>query len=150
MENQTPIDYLKSENKTLSSLLVKLNQLKKWNSGLRECLPEEKILTEHSQIVGVDGTSLIVIADSSHWVARFRFFIPELLIKLRNYPGLQNIRAICCKVRPQNYKAGSKKIKRRPLNISIENANMLRETAHKIHDEKLRKILEKIARLAEN
>ncbi len=149
MTKATITTYLNHESKTLGSLLTKLQQLNQWNEWLRACLPHEPTLLLHCQIVGLDKTSLLVIADNPHWVTRFRFFIPELLMQLRQHPPLAEIKAICCKVRPQNYSRAVRKIRRRPPMLSQQNANMLRETATKIKDPKLRKILEKIAEYSE-
>ena len=126
-------------------LLSKLNHLKQWNHSLKACLPEEKSLFQHCQIVGLSGNSLIVIADSAHWVTRLRFYIPELLPKLRTYPGLEKIQSICCKVQPNDFAATPKKIKRPQQKLSTENASILRAAAQKLSDKKLRAILEKIA-----
>lgn len=137
-------NFLKHESNSFSTLLARLSKLKTWNTWLRELLKNETLLTEHCQIVGLDGASLIVIADNSHWVTRFRFFIPQLLIQLRQYPDFKDIRAICCKVRPVHHRA-YKKTKRRPLIISENTAEILQETAKKVKDEKLKKILQRLA-----
>lgn len=145
MTKTTITAYLQHDSKTLSHLLIKFNQLKTWNKWLQECLQQESILLEHCQIVGLDKTSLIVIADNSHWVTRFRFFIPELLIQFREYPDFQNIRAICCKVRPPHY-AAVRKSKRQPLVISTQTAEIVQEAANKIKNERLKEILMQIAK----
>jgi len=137
--------YLHTENNTLGQLLLKLNQLKQWNNWLHNCLPAEKLLTEHCQIVGLDKTSLIVIADNPHWVTRFRFFIPDLLVKLRYYPDLQAIRAICCKVKPPYYPVAARRQTRQRLIISPNTADILQKTAIKIQNEKLKHVLQRMA-----
>ncbi len=136
----TIADYFKNENKTLSQLLVKFRRLLIWNQYLRDCLPDETSLLEHCQIVGMDKTSLIVIADSPHWVMRFRFFIPDLIHQLKKYDDLKEIRAICCKVKPLHY-SSSKKQKRQPLMISEQTIQVIQETAGKIKNSKLKGIL---------
>lgn len=137
---KTIATYLKNENKTLSQLLVKCSRLKTWNQYLKDCLPEENTLLEHCQIVGLDKTSLIVIADNPHWVARFRFFIPDLIQQLKKHEDLEDIRAICCKVKPPHYRP-SRKLKRQPLLISEQTAQIMEETAGKIKNGKLKEIL---------
>lgn len=146
MTQSTITHFLKQESQTLGSLLAKLNQLKQWNACLQECLAEDKALTQHCQIVNLAGTSLIVIADSPHWVTRLRFYIPELLPKLRAHPGLEKIQSICGKTRPADYSLSPKQAAaRHPQKLSLHTAEILRATAQKINDQKLRKILEKIA-----
>jgi len=144
MTKSSVSNYLQHESNTLGTLLVRLNKLKTWNSWLRNALKEEPLLTQHCQIVGLDGTSLIVIADNSHWVTRFRFFIPQLLTQLRQYPDFKNIRAICCKVMPLHHRA-YKKTKRQPLIISEKTAEIMQDTAKKVKDEKLKTILQRLA-----
>ena len=138
-------DYLNPESKSLTNLLSKLKVLRQWNLWLKQCLPEETLLTTHCQIVGLDGTSLIVIANNPHWVTRFRFHIPNLLKKLQQYSELSSIRSICCKVRPAQYPMSVKKNKQAKLCLSVENSKMLKEAALKLQDVKLRAVLEKIA-----
>jgi hypothetical protein len=140
--------FLQHEGNTLHVLLAKLKQLKIWNSWLNECLPEQVLLLEHCRIVGLDGASLIVIADNPHWVTRFRFFIPQLVVALRKYSDLKNIQSICCKVRPPLHFSSVKKPKRTRLIISENTAECLRETANKIQHEKLKNVLESIAKRA--
>ncbi|HSW68810.1 MAG TPA: DciA family protein [Gammaproteobacteria bacterium] len=143
MKKSVITSYLRHESKALGNLLVKYNRLKTWNKCLEECLPEEIFLLKHCQIVGLDKQSLIVIADNPHWLTRFRFFIPELLIQLRGYGDFKEIKAICCKVRPAY--SPMEKIKRRPLIISDLTAEMMKDTASKIKNDRLKKILMRIA-----
>jgi hypothetical protein len=148
MIKSTIANFLQTESKTLGSLLTRLNQLNKWNSILQECLAKEDELINHCQIVNLTGTSLIVIADSPHWITRLRFYIPQLLPKLRNYPGLEKVQAICSKVQPNYTKIKPKKRKpqQRP---TTGTATIIREIANKLPDEKLKLILEKIASQSE-
>lgn len=143
--------FLRQDGKSLGKVLIKLNQLKQWNSWLSDCLTNETILLEHCQIVGISKDALIVIADSAHWVTRFRFHIPDLLVKLRHYPDFGALKAICCKVRPQQYPANIKPQNNaaRRISLSKENAATLQNTANKIQDKRLKAILEKIAQYGE-
>ncbi|MCC2667387.1 MAG: Dna[CI] antecedent, DciA, partial [Gammaproteobacteria bacterium] len=140
--------YFQQESKTLALFLSRLKQIKQWNQWLQESLEEENLLTQHCQLVNiVNETSLIAMADNPHWMTRFRFYIPELLPKLRTYPDFASIKAICCKVRP-NYIPATTSARREPQQkLSARNAQLLRETANKLSDRdiKLKAILEKIA-----
>jgi hypothetical protein len=144
--NHSITQYLQQDSKTLGKLLSRLNQLQQWNAGLKECLAEHQVLSEHCFIVNLAGTSLIVLADNSHWMTRFRFHVPALLLKLRNYSGLENIQSICCKVEPHYVPASSLKNSGPQQKLSVTNANLMHEIAEKITDEKLKIVLEKIAR----
>ncbi len=138
--------YLQEDSHSLGKLLSKLNQLQKWNSWLKECLEENIVLTEHCFIVSLSGNSLIVLADNPHWVTRFRFHIPALLPKLKNYEDFKNIQAICCKVQPNYTPVSSRKNRDPQQKLSKKSVSLLLETAHKVTDEKLRTALEKIAK----
>ncbi len=140
--------YLQPANKTLVSVLSHVRQIQQWNQWLRECLPDEDKLAEHCQLVSRSNRSLIAIADSAHWVTLFRFRIPTLLEKLRAYPGMQDLQAICCKVRPSHSHSSVKKKCGSQKKLSPKNAALMLEAAQKIKDEKLRAALEKIARNA--
>ncbi len=140
--------YFQQDSKTLSVFLSRLKQIKQWNQWLQESLEEENLLTQHCHLVNIEGTSLIAMADNPHWVTRFRFYIPELLPKLRSYPDFASIKAICCKVQP-NYIPATTPARRGPQQtLSARNAKLLHETANKLADtdEKLKVILEKIAK----
>ena len=137
--------YLQEDSKTLGQLLAQLNKLQQWNGWLKECLEEDSQLPQHCFIANLTGTSLIVFADNPHWVTRFRFHIPALLPKLRNYKDFQSIQSICCKVQPLYAPISSLKNRDPQQKLSNKSAALLRETANKITDEKLRTILEKIA-----
>lgn len=137
--------YLQQDHPLLGNVLSKLSQLEQWNSWLKECLPEQnKTLTQHCFIVNRAGASLIVIADNPHWVTRLRFHVPELLVKLKQYPGLETIQAICCKVQP-NYVPVAPSKREPQQKLSPKNAALLRAAASKVKDKKLRMVLEKIA-----
>lgn len=144
MTKRTIANYLQHESKTIGHLIAKFNRLKTWNDWLQDCLPDEGILLQHCQIVGLDKASLIVIADNPHWVTRFRFFIPELLIQLRHYEDFKHIKAICCKTRPPHYRVSQ--LKRKPLIISSQTAEMMKLAADRIKNEKLKNMLMRIAK----
>jgi hypothetical protein len=149
MTKSTLTEFLRADSKSLGSLLTRLNQLKQWNAWLQESLTTDQPLTKHCYIVNLTGNSLIVIADSAHWVTRLRFHIPDLIKKLKRYPGLENIRAICCKTQPAHHTATKKKTAS-PQKLSMNSANILRESAQKIADKKLGDILKKIALNTDN
>lgn len=143
MSKRAITSYLQGDSKTIGNLLARFNRLKIWNERLAKCLPEEALLLSHCHVVGLDKTSLIVVADNPHWVTRFRFFIPDLLIQLRQYDDFKSLQAICCKVRPPHYRPN--KPKRKPLIISDETADILQEAANKVTHGKLKAVLMKMA-----
>jgi hypothetical protein len=140
--------YLQQESKTLTVFLSRLKQIKQWNEWLQESLEKENLVTQHCHLVNiVNETSLIAMADNPHWMTRFRFYIPELLPKLRAYPDFASIKAICCKVQPKYIPTATSARREPQQKLSARNAQLLRETASKLPDKdrKLKAILEKIA-----
>lgn len=136
-------NYLQQDSKALGSIITKVEQLQAWNSYLRNSL-EEETLRDHCQIVSILDSTLIIVADSSAWLTRLRFFLPELLPRLRQYPSLAHIKTISCKVMPISYPK-TKTPTRAILSLSPETSALLQNIASKIQHEALRKSLEKIA-----
>ena len=130
-----------------SPFLLKINQINKWNQALKECLADNLSLAEHCQLANLKGNSLIVIVDNPHWQNRLRFYIPELLSKLKAYRGLENIKSICSKVEPRYSPFSSSVSQKRPAQalISQKTAALLLETANKLKDAKLGEVLKRIA-----
>lgn len=137
--------YLTHQSKSLGNLLGKVSRLKQWNTWLAECLVTDPEVAHHCHIVNYDKASLIIVADNAHWITRFRFHIPELLPKLRGYPELKNVKALCCKVHPNYGKSDLHKKNQEKISISQNSANTLIKAAHEIKDKKISAILEKIA-----
>lgn len=137
-------DYLRQDNKALGKLMAKVSQLQQWNNWLKESLEHDFALSEHCFITSLSGKSLIVFADNPHWVTRFRFHIPALIIKLKKYDDFKTIQSICCKVQP-NYVPVSPKRREPQLKLSKKSARIVKDTAEKISDEKLQASLTKIA-----
>lgn len=94
---------LNSNNDALGSILTRIALLKQWNNLLSICLPDEKNLFQHCQIVRLEQGVLVMIADNAHWATRLRFLTPELIKKLQQYPDFQHIHSIQCKIYPSNF-----------------------------------------------
>ncbi len=144
MANFTIKNYLQQNNSSLSLLLSKLERLKQWNYYLQESVGIDNPLLNHCQIVNLLENKLILMVDSPTWMTRMRFYVPELLAKLQQYDGLKHIKDIQCKVYP-SAALKSKKNKQKPALLSAKTAHEVQETAKKVGDETIRKILEKIA-----
>jgi len=135
---------LKHEGRQLRTLLSKVDELKQLNDQFSRHLDPE--LAKHCQAIKVDRDCLIVLVDNSNWATRLRFYIPDLLPKLKTYLPLQNLKAICSKVRPDYKSVKSQRRIRRPIPLSKQAAEMMLETAKNIKDKELSKVLERIAR----
>ncbi len=145
MNKLTISDYISHNNNTLENVLKKVRILKEWNNILAQCLESDHNIIEHCHVVDLNKNSLIVIADSPHWVTKLRFKIPEILPKIRTYKGLEKVKAICCKSLPYTQNNREKKPLVEPLKISKKTSNTMIEIAKNIKDQKLKSILEKIA-----
>lgn len=135
---------LKHEGKQLNTLFAKLSELKELNYLFSKYLDPE--LAKHCQAIKIDRDCLIVLVDNSNWGTQLRFYIPDLLAKLKTIPSLQNLKAICSKVRPDYKPARFKKQTRIATPLSEESAQMVLDTAKTIKDKKLREVLERIGK----
>jgi hypothetical protein len=137
--------FMHENNHTLGPLLTKLNLLKKWNSYLRESLGSDVIIADHCQIVNLVDNAFIVIADNPLWLTRIRFYVPNLLPLLRAYPGLEKLKAICCKVHPSYVPHKKRKPRAAQKKLSQKTSQEVNDIANKIMDPELRDSLKKIA-----
>jgi len=136
--------YLQHDSKALGKLAARVSQLQQWNHWLKQSLEHDSALSEHCFITSLSGKSLIVFADNPHWMTRFRFHIPALIVKLKKYDDFKMIQSICCKVKP-SYVPVTPKGREPQSKLSKKSARTLRDTAEKISDKKLQASLVKIA-----
>ena len=85
-------------NQTLRSIINKAQQLNALNHLLPELLPNN--LSKHCQVMNLHHLQLIIMVNSATALTELRFLEPELLKAIRQRPGLQLIRAIKFKLRP--------------------------------------------------
>jgi len=97
------------------------------------------------KLAKIENGRALVIIDSSAWASKFRYAIPDLLKNLRVQPEFQNLKEIRYQITAQPF---SKKAKNNAPNakLSEKNAELLRRTAKKIQNVKLKEGLEKLAR----
>ncbi|MHB1948120.1 MAG: DUF721 domain-containing protein [Gammaproteobacteria bacterium] len=135
---------LKHENKSLQGLMGQLNELQELNALLTEHLDPE--IAKHCQVVKFEKNCLFVIVDNGNWATQLRFNIPDVMARLRQTTKLKNISGIICKTRPNPHLTKSSKVKKRVVTgLSADAAKQILETAKTIKDDKIRKMLEKIA-----
>lgn len=135
---------LKSEGKTLAEIYSRLESLKKLQALFAQYV--DPLVAKHCSPTLIEKDCLILIADNGHWATQMRFHIPDLLANLRKHPELCALKSIQCKTRPNPLESLRKKmIKRKMKKISYLTAQEILKNASNIQDEKLRKILEKIA-----
>jgi hypothetical protein len=135
---------LKHEGRLLTTLLGKVADLRQLNQLFSQYLDPD--LAKHCQVVKIDRDCLIVVVDNNHWISQLRFHIPDLLPKLRTHAPYQNLKAICSKMKP-DYKPFVPRRKSPPMKLlSQDAADKMLDAAKSIKDERLRGILERIAR----
>lgn len=134
---------LKQNAKIWQSLMERLSTLQKLNALLSQCLPAD--LAAHCQVVKYEKNCLIVLVTSASWATQLRFQLPELLPKLRQHALLAQLNGIVSKVRPYDYTAQDNESFRHVKPLSAETATTVKAITSTIQDERLRKIMEKIA-----
>lgn len=137
---------LKSESKLLQNLFQKLAELQELDRIFASHV--EGPIVAHCKVANLLNNCLIVIVDSGNWATQLRFHIPDLIIKLRQHPRLSDLKAICCKTRPKDSlnRIFQKKSAKAMERISEHTSHIIQQSANTITDEKLRKILERIAK----
>lgn len=100
----------------------------------------DNFFKNHLQVANFSDDCLTVIADNASIATRLRFIEPDIISKLKHCSELQQLKKIKCKVRPSNKKEEvERKVERKISNASAE---LIKQTAEHIKDEKIRKALE--------
>ena len=136
---------LQQDSKVLDALMLKLKQLKQLQQILSEYLDSK--LINHCQVANLDNGCLIILTDSALWATQFRFQIPDLLAKLRQHPQLYHLKHIYCKIRPAQNVRRIPEASEPPMSrLSLETSQMILDTASTIKHDKLKTIMQKIAK----
>lgn len=134
---------LKNDGKTLQNLFQKLEKLNELNQIFAQYV--EPGIVPHCKVANLQNNCLIVIVDNGSWATQLRFHIPDLIVKLRNHSPLSNLKAICCKTRPDPKLKAPMKKRRQPFKpISFQTAQSMQKSAEQIKDKKLRELMLKI------
>ena len=135
---------LNHENKTLQSIMSKVQELQRYNVLLANYLDPE--IAKNCKVARFDRNCLFVIVENGDWTTQFRFQVPDLMKKLRKHPELEQISGIICKTRPAPNSITTPKIPPRVVSaLSPHTSNSLLKTAKTLLDKRLQKVLEKIA-----
>lgn len=134
-------------NKSWSTLLQTVALLSQINQYFKDCFPGQQTLANHCYVIKKTNGNLTLLVDNAHWVIQLRFQLPDLIKKLRTFPELHDLQTIDLKVRPRPAPLSSAPPPTRPpVQLSAQNAALLRDTAKTISDPKLKAILDKIAK----
>ncbi|MGD9153090.1 MAG: DciA family protein [Gammaproteobacteria bacterium] len=138
-------DLLQAPNSQLSNLITKVNQLNQLNQSLSEILDPK--IAVHCQITNLENQILTLLVDNSSWGTKIRYITPEIIKKMHTIPELSQVKQIKCIVRPKQQRRNAKPSQTaQKINISSENAQILRSVANEIKDEKLKKALLHLAK----
>lgn len=135
---------LNLENKSLQSLLAKVQRLKHYKSLLERYL--DPSLAKHTEVVRFEQNCLIVMVDSPTWATPFRFQIPLLMKELKKHSEFLLLSGIICKTYPTVSESLNKNPKRPLPLLSTETAKNLMDIAKTLKDKRLQESLKKIAR----
>jgi hypothetical protein len=124
----------------LNRLFRKADAIAKLDKELDQALPDN--LKGKFKIAGYKDGVLKLVVHSAVLATRLKFAQNELISTLRFNPILKELNTISIKIRPARYK---KKIVKKLLPISNENAQILIEEAGQTKDKDLRDILLRLA-----
>jgi len=136
-------DILQAPNNQLSNLVAKVNQLNQLNQSLSKILDAK--LASHCQITNLENGVLTILVDNSSWGTKIRYASPDILNKMHQTDNLSKVKSIKCIVRPKRYERAKTKQSDQKLNISVENAQLLRSIAKGVKDKKLREALQRLS-----
>jgi len=121
-------------------LLKRARSLQRMEQAVLRLLPED--LAGHCSVMNLKREILILGVRSSAWAARLRFAAPELLKQLQCQLSL-NVAAIDVRVIPE--KLDIQPASRKAASISLDNANLLAQTAEDVDHPELREALYRLA-----
>lgn len=139
-------DYLQRGNGDLKLLFTKLKEMEYLSHKIAAYM--DFTLHRDYKIAPLKDNCLILIASNASIATHLRFQIPDFLKKFEQDPHLKKIRNINCKVSPHlsiTHKS-SKTHHRKIALLSAKTSRHLQEAAQTIKDEKLRRIMERIAK----
>lgn len=130
-------DLLESSGR-LSRLCNHIQMLRGLQTKLRDYL--EPPLNEHVIVADYRQDTLVIHTDSSAWAERTRYRTPDILVLFKD--DLPGIRTVRIKNPPVEEPI---QVSRRPVNVSHDTVEAIREVAGRIADPPLRAVLLRIA-----
>lgn len=123
----------------LQGILQKAHTLRRLQQLIADACPD---IIPHCRVANINGTELILEADSAAWVMHLRFLTPSLLeLVKKSSPEISKIRHQIC---PPTITKSTTYWEKKAL--SDETRVMLKQLADKISDKNLKKNLLKLAR----
>jgi hypothetical protein len=141
--NPTVTHVLQHDGQLLGVLLEKINVLKELNHILAQCLEDK--LVGRCEVASYENFNLTAITHSAIWATQFRFQAPEIIKKLQKFNQFRYLKNVQCKIVPQTTFPAKPKVKPM-LKLSADTAEQILDSAKTIQYDKLRMVMEKIAR----
>jgi hypothetical protein len=135
-------DLLQRTRHNLAPLLVQAGRLHAVEQIIYQSLHASQVLP--CRVANIkNGDTLLLQTDSPVWATRLRYQTPKLLETLRNTPEWGSIQHIRIQVRPAAHPPRSRPSRR--INLSHQNATLLRTTAESLTDPRLKSALLRLA-----
>lgn len=141
---KTIADHLQKSGQELQSVLTKIKELERLNQKFLFHL--DPALKNYCQIANWQNNRLIILAANASVATQLRFQIPDLLKKFKQDSLLKKFQDIHCIVRPFSSRLQSMPHPRKINPLSPETAKQIHEIAQSLSDDKLREVMEKIAK----
>lgn len=144
MNSPKPIyKLLNGEKGDVADLITRARQLARLNRQIQAILDQP--LTDHCQVARCEDNVLVLSSDSPVWAARLRYYIPTLLLQLKqNIPALQGLKDIKIVVHPTAPPPAEAPQSERK--ISSKAAESISAMAQTVDNPGLRAALERLAR----
>lgn len=144
IRSEKPVqELLTSRTNLLPNLYEKVAKLKHLNKLLHMQL--ESSLSPHCCVANFKDNCLIIEVESSAWVTRLRYGLPELLKGLRIFPEFKQLKTIEWYIRKVMTAMPERVVVHRPP-LSTENVTLLRDTADCVSNDRLKRALQKLAK----
>jgi hypothetical protein len=121
-------------------ILERAHKLSLLEQAVLQLLPAE--LGTHCKVLNLKNETLVLATPSPAWAGRLRFAAPDLLKRLKYQLSL-DIRTLDLRVQPEAIE--NLPIKRQPMQLSLNNATLLAQTAQSINYRPLQEALYRLA-----
>jgi hypothetical protein len=121
-------------------VLERARKLARLEQAVLQLLPAE--LAAHCKVLNLKNETLVLATPSPVWAARLRFAAPTLLTQLKCRHSL-DARAIDLQIQPETVE--NQPVKRLPMQISMNSATLLAQTARSVNYPPLQEALLRLA-----
>ncbi|MBL1141630.1 MAG: DUF721 domain-containing protein [Proteobacteria bacterium] len=137
---------LKDKHSSIADLCNKANSIQEINQKLKKCL--DPSLHNHFELANIKTDTVTILVNSSTWATRLRYNIPAILSALNkqlNFTSVKTVRIKVKKLIPDISNPTSNKAKK-PITLSQNSAQILKDVADNCNDPELRKCFIKLSK----